>query len=59
MQIPAKIQQKYAKLCKKKAFFAYKTLVLLKKTVKSDGLTDESVQEVGVSASILSGCLVF
>ena len=30
MQISAKIHQKYAKLCKNKPFFGYKTLVLLK-----------------------------
>ena len=30
MQISAKIHQKYAKLCKNKPFFAYKTLVLPK-----------------------------
>ena len=35
MQISAKINQKYAKLCKNKPFFGYKTLVLLKKRSKS------------------------
>ena len=45
MQISVKIHQKYAKLCKKKKpVFAYKTLVLLKKTVKIDVSTYESVQ---------------
>ena len=39
----AKIHQKYAKLCKKMRRFAYKTLVLLKKKVKIDVSTYESV----------------
>ena len=43
-QIPAKIQQKYAKLCKNKPFFAYKTFVLFEKRSKIDVSTDESVQ---------------
>ena len=55
MQIPAKIHQKYAKLCKNKPFFAYKTLVLIKKTVKIDVSTYESVQQVGVSGKALIG----
>ena len=44
MQISAKIYQKYAIVCKNKPFFAYKTLVLLNKTVKIDVSTYESVQ---------------
>ena len=36
-------------------FFAYKTLILLKKSVKIDVSTYESVQQVGVSGRILSG----
>ena len=44
MQISAKIHQKYAKLCKNKPFFGYETLVLLKKTVRIDVSTYESVQ---------------
>ena len=43
-QISAKIHQKYAKLCKNEHFFGYKILVLLKKTVKIDVSTYESVQ---------------
>ena len=44
MQISAKIHQKYAKLCKNKHFFGYKTLLLLKKTVEIDVSTYETVQ---------------
>ena len=35
MQVSAKIHQNYAKLCKNKPLFGYKTLVLLKKRSKS------------------------
>ena len=44
MQISAKIHQKICKIVQKQAVFAYKTLVLLKKTVKIDVSTYESVQ---------------
>ena len=44
MQISAKIHQKYAKSSTNMQRFAYKTLVLLKKTVKMDVSTYESVQ---------------
>ena len=45
MQISAKIHQKYAKLCKNKPVFGYKTLVLLKKQSLKIGVsTYESVQ---------------
>ena len=59
-KIPAKIHQKYSKLCKNKPFIAYKTLVLLiKKTVKIDVSTYESVQCGGVPGRVLSGFGVF
>ena len=45
MRISAKIHQNYEKLFEKKPFFsAYKTLVLLSKTVKIDVSTYERVQ---------------
>ena len=52
-------KKKYAKVCKNKHFFGYKTLVSLKKTFKIDISSYESVQWAGVSGSILSGFWVF
>ena len=44
MQICAKIHQNDAKIVQKHALFGYKTPVLLKKTLKIDVSTYESVQ---------------
>ena len=55
MQRFAKIHQNDAELCKNKPFFAYETLVQLKKTVKIDVLTKERVQQVGAPERVLGG----
>ena len=57
MQMSGKIHKIYAKMCKNKPPFRHKTLILLKNPVKIDGSTYESVQQVGVPGSILSGVL--
>ena len=44
MQTSAQNSPKICKIVQKQAFFGYKTLVLLKKTVKIDVSTYESVQ---------------
>ena len=44
MQISAKSAEKICKIVQKYAFFAYETLVLLKKTVKIDVSTHACVQ---------------
>ena len=59
MQMSGKIHKMYAKMCKNKPPFRHKTLILLKNPVKIDGSTYESVQQVGVPGSILSGVLGF
>ena len=59
MQISGELYQHYAKLCKTKLLFAYKTPVSPKKPVKIDVSTYESVQYVGVSGSVLAGFRVF
>ena len=53
-----KRHQCYAKLCKNKPFYAYKTLVSLKNG-QNHVSTNESGQQVGVSVSILNGFWVF